>query len=69
MEINEGDLVITLPKVERIKAILGRVKAGMIGVVVETNPKFNNINVYGIAINGVVYYLFEDEFKKLEEEC
>ena len=69
MEINEGDLIITLPKVERIKAILGKVKAGMIGVVIETNPKFNGVKVYGVAINGIVYYLFEDEFKKLEEEC
>ena len=69
MEINEGDLVITLPKVERIKSIIGKIKSGMIGVVVEADSRFNRVKVYGVAINGVVYYLFEDEIEKLEEEC
>ena len=69
MELEKGDLVITLPKVEKIKAILGKIKAGMIGVVVETSPRFDQISVYGISIDGIVYYLFEDEIEKLEEEC
>ena len=69
MGLEKGDLVITLPKVEKIKAILGKIKAGMIGVVVETSPRFDQISVYGISIDGIVYYLFEDEIEKLEEEC
>ncbi len=69
MELNEGDLVITLPKVEKIQAILGILKAGMVGVIVETTPKFNHMRVYGVAIDGAIYYLFEDEIEKLEEKC
>ncbi len=69
MELEKGDLVITLPKVERIKAVLGKIKSGMIGVIVETSPRFDRIKVYGVSIDGVVYYLFEDEIEKLEDKC
>ena len=41
----------------------------MIGVIVETSPRFDRINVYGVSIDGVVYYLFEDEIEKLEDKC
>ena len=67
-KLKEGDIVILLPKVEKITAIIDRLKAGMIGVVVETNPKFNNVQVYGVLINGEVYYLFEDECEKVEQQ-
>ena len=69
MGLLKGDIVITLPRVERIKAVIGRISGGMIGVVIETNPRFNNVQVYGVLIDGEVYYLFEDEIEKLEEEC
>ena len=67
--LKEGDLVVTLLKVEKIQAILGELKEGMIGVISESNSKFDKQRVYGVVINGKEYYLFEDEIKKLEEEC
>jgi ribosomal protein L24 len=67
-KLKEGDIVVLLSKVEKITAIIGRLKAGMIGVVVETNPKFNRVQVYGVLINGEVYYLFEDECEKVEQQ-
>tara|TARA_R100000008_G_C3511257_1_gene128935 strand:- start:65 stop:274 length:210 start_codon:yes stop_codon:yes gene_type:complete len=67
-KLKEGDIVITLPRVERITAVIGKLERGMIGVVVETNPKFNSVQVYGVLINGEVYYLFEDECEKVERE-
>lgn len=69
MDLKKGDIVVTLPKVERIKAVIGRIGGGMIGVVVETNPRFNNVRVYGVLIDGEVYYLFEDEIELLEDSC
>ena len=68
MALKKGDLVKTLPKVEKIKAIIRQLQRDMIGMVVETNPRFNNARVYGILIDGDIYYLFEDEIEKLEEE-
>ena len=69
MELKEGDLVITLDKVEKIRAVLGGVKPGALGVVVETSANFDTMNVFGILIDGQVYYLFEDEIKKMEDQC
>jgi len=68
MGLLKGDIVVTLPRVERIRAVIGKIDGGMIGVVVETNPRFNNVRVYGVLIDGEVYYLFEDEIEKLEEQ-
>ena len=68
MELKKGDLIVTLLKVERISAIVGQLKADMMGVVTETNPRFNNMKVYGVLIDGKEYYLFEDEIKKWEGE-
>ena len=67
MEINEGDLVVTLPKAEQIPGIIDKLKAGMIGVVTESSPKFDDSRVYGVLIDGREYYLFEDEIKKWEK--
>tara|TARA_R110002110_G_scaffold76975_1_gene202437 strand:- start:1597 stop:1806 length:210 start_codon:yes stop_codon:yes gene_type:complete len=69
MGLNKGDLVRTLPKVEKIKAVAGKLHSDMIGVIVETNPKFNNTQVYGVLLDGEVYFLFEDEIEKVEGEC
>ena len=69
MELKEGDLVITLKKVERIRAIMGQLAAGEIGVVTETCAQFDKLSVYGVAIRGKIYYLFADEIEKLEEKC
>lgn len=69
MALKEGDLVITLKKVENIKAIMGKIKEGEIGVITETNANFDKLNVYGVAIRDRIYYLFEDEIEKLEEKC
>ena len=69
MDLKEGDLVITLDKVEKIRAIIDEIKGGMIGVVVDDGAKFDNTSVYGVSINGRIYYLFEDEIEKLEEKC
>ncbi len=69
MDLKEGDLVITLDKVEKIRAIIDEIKGGMIGVIVDDGAKFDNTSVYGVAINGRIYYLFEDEIEKLEEQC
>ena len=68
MEIKEGDLVVTLPKVEKVRSIMGRLVEGLIGVVVETSPRFDDLNVYGVLIDGEMYYLFEDEISKMEKE-
>ena len=67
-KLKEGDIIVTLPRVERITAVIGKLERGMIGVVVETNPKFNSVQVYGVLINGEIYYLFEDECEKVERE-
>jgi len=69
MELKEGDLVITLEKVESIRGILGEVKAGMTGVITATSSKFNKSIVYGVLIEGKEYFLFADEIQKLEENC
>ncbi len=68
MELKKGDLVVTLPKVEKIKAILGKLKAGMVGVITETDPKFNEVRVYGVLIDGQEYFLFEDEIEKWQKK-
>jgi ATP-dependent exoDNAse (exonuclease V) alpha subunit len=68
VEIKEGDLVVTLPKVEKVRSIMGRLVEGLIGVVVETSPRFDDLNVYGVLIDGEMYYLFEDEISKMEKE-
>tara|TARA_B100001123_G_C14742337_1_gene801477 strand:- start:8 stop:217 length:210 start_codon:yes stop_codon:yes gene_type:complete len=69
MALKKGDLVRTLPKVEKIKAIIGKVKSDMVGMIVETNPRFNSTQVYGVLIDGEVYFLFEDEIEALEDKC
>lgn len=68
MELKEGDLVLILPKVKSIQAVVD-LNGGEIGVVVDNSGKFDMLNVYGIMINGHVYYLFADEIEKLEEKC
>jgi len=67
--LKEGDLIITLKKVENIRAIIGQLSEGEIGFITETSAYFDKLRVYGVSIGGKVYYLFEDEIKKLEEEC
>ena len=69
MEIKEGDLVITLPKVEKIRAIVDRIQAGQIGVVTSVSSRFDGRWVFGVLIDGQEYFLFDDEVKKLEEKC
>lgn len=68
-DLKEGDLVVTLEKVEKIRAIMGQIKAGEIGVITETSANFDKLRVYGVVIRNKIYYLFEDEFIKLEEKC
>ena len=69
MELKEGDLVITLPTVEKIRAIIDKIDKDQIGVVTSISSKFNEKTVYGVLMEGIVYYLFEDEIEKVEEEC
>jgi len=69
MELKSGDLVITLPKVERIEAIIGNLKAGMVGVIIKSSPRIHGAQVYAVSVDGHTYYLFEDEIKKMEEPC
>jgi hypothetical protein len=69
MEIKEGDLVMTLPKVEKIKAILDRIYVGQIGVVTSVSSRFGGKFVYGVLLDGQEYFLFDDEIQKLEKEC
>ena len=66
-KLSNGDLVVTLPKVEGIKAIASNLRRGMIGVIVNHTARFNEVVVYGVAIEGKVYWLFEDEIKPLEK--
>ena len=68
MDINKGDLVITLKKVESINAVVD-LKEGMTGVITSATSEFDKTRVYGVLINGREYYLFEDEIEKLEEKC
>ena len=68
MAIKDGDLVITLPRVEKIRAIIDKLGRGKVGVVTHTSSKFDSKTVYGVLIDGFVYYLFEDEIEKLEEK-
>jgi len=69
MELKEGDLVITLPKVDKINSVSVTLGKDLVGVIVETSPRFDTMNVYGVLVDGAVYYLFEDEIEKVEEEC
>lgn len=69
MGLKKGDLVITLPKIDKVKSVLGKLVRDAIGVVVETTPRFDENNVYGVLIDGEIYYLFEDEIEKLEKQC
>lgn len=69
MDLKEGDLVITLKKVESVKGILGEIKAGMTGVITVTGSQFNNSIVYGVLIEGREYFLFTDEIEKVEDKC
>jgi len=69
MELKEGDLVVTLKKVESVRGILGELKAGMTGVITVTSSQFNNSVVYGVLIEGREYFLFTDEIEKVEDEC
>ena len=65
MELMEGDLVITLPQVEKIRAIIDKIGQGQVGVVTSISSKFDEKTVYGVLIDGEVYYLFEDEIEKM----
>ena len=67
MDLKEGDLVVTLPRVEKIRAIIDKIGQGQIGVVISMNSRFDEKPVYGVLLDGEVYYLFEDEIEKLEE--
>jgi len=69
MELKEGDLVVTLERVDKVKSVLGKLGKDLVGVVVETSPRFDTMSVYGVLIDGEVYYLFEDEIEKVEEKC
>ena len=69
MALKEGDLVLTLKKVESIKSMTPELRAGQIGVITETGPEFDKMSVYGVLINEKMYYLFADEIEKLEDEC
>ena len=69
MVIKEGDLVITLPKGEKIRAIVDNVVKDQIGIVVSRSSKFDEKTVYGVLLDGEVYYLFEDEVELVEEKC
>ena len=67
MGLNEGDLVVPLPKVEKIRAIIDKLGSGKIGVIVSVSSKFDSKAVYGVLIDGEEYFLFEDEIIKVEE--
>ena len=67
MELKEGDLVVTLPKVDKVKSILGKLGHDLVGVIVETSANFDTMNVFGVLIDGDIYYLFEDEIAKVEK--
>ena len=67
MGLKEGDLVVTLPRVDKVKSVLGRLGKDLVGVVVETSPRFDDMAVYGVLIDGDIYYLFEDEIEKVEK--
>jgi|9_EtaG_2_1085328.scaffolds.fasta_scaffold24602_2 hypothetical protein len=67
MAINNGDLVITLPKIKEIQSIVN-LEVGQMGFVVEIEHGTQS-TVYGVIIDGKKYYLFDDEIKKVEETC
>tara|TARA_B100000686_G_C16737495_1_gene944522 strand:+ start:863 stop:1072 length:210 start_codon:yes stop_codon:yes gene_type:complete len=69
MDLKEGDLVVTLPKLDKVKSVIGKVGKDLVGVIVETTAHFDTMNVYGVLIDGSIYYLFEDEIEKVEEQC
>jgi len=64
-----GDLVITLPEVEKINSLTMSLVRGTIGIIVEHTAKLGHVVVYKVSIDDKLYYLFEDEIKKLEEKC
>ena len=68
MEIKVGDLIVTLPKVSKIQAVVD-LDGGEMGIITEIGPPVPDLRVYGVVINEHLYYLFEDEFIKLEEQC
>ena len=68
MDLIEGDLVITLKKIESIQAIVD-LREGMTGVITVTGSVFNSATVYGVLIEGREYFLFADEIQKVESEC
>jgi hypothetical protein len=68
MELKLGDLIITLPRVSKIQAVVN-LTGGEMGIIVEKGPEGSDMPVYGVIINEQLYYLFEDEFEKLEEKC
>ena len=61
MDLKEGDLVVTLPKLDKVKSVIGKVGKDLVGVIVETTAHFDTMNVYGVLIDGSIYYLFEDD--------
>lgn len=68
MDIKIGDLIITLPSVSKIQAVVN-LNGGEMGIVTESGPQDTDMRVYGVMINGHLYYLFEDEFEILEKKC
>ena len=68
MAVEEGDLIITLPKVAKIRSKVN-LYGGEMGIVVKKGPESYELKVYAVVINQQFYYLFEDEFEKLEDEC
>ena len=69
MELKKGDLVVTLPKVEKIKAIVENMESNMLGFITSVSSEFDGKIVYGVLIDGKEYFLFEDEIEKMEKEC
>ena len=69
MGLKEGDLIVTLPRVEKIRAIIDQIGKDQVGVITSISSKFDSKTVYGVLIDGEVYYLFEDEITKLENQC
>lgn len=68
MELKLGDLVVVKPKIKNTK--VGKVLSeGDLGFVMDLKGKFLERPIYGVVVNRRLYYLFDDEFEKMEETC
>jgi hypothetical protein len=68
MDIKMGDLVILTSKINNTK--IGKVlSSGDMGIVIDLKGEFLKRPVYGVVVNRRLYYLFDDEFEKMEETC